>query len=314
MNLKTLSLTLSALFSASPAFAQAVLKPSESAAAPEDKPSPFNHEAQVNFSGMLNQGNISLISGKTQGYYQLRYLRHSLRFEGALGIAGQAQDTDNNPATGFETALQDNINTLANGKLRYDFFLSSLDTVYSAYTLSHDTATNLSMRNRVEAGYRRFLFQQPKHSLSVETGLVYSLDYAPLDGDSNDDGKVNVFRDRSRFENTGGVVAGRFMLAYTVSLLEILTLNQTVELLPNIFPEVEAPFEQARFNPAADNKLGILEATVLTSNTQINVNLTKNLTAGMVITFLYDNGAIARRNAYSNADLSVAASLGLKLL
>ena len=113
MNLKTLSLTLSALFSASPAFAQAVLKPSESAAAPEDKPSPFNHEAQVNFSGMLNQGNISLISGKTQGYYQLRYLRHSLRFEGALGIAGQAQDTDNNPATGFETALQDNINTVA---------------------------------------------------------------------------------------------------------------------------------------------------------------------------------------------------------
>jgi hypothetical protein len=143
---------------------------------------------------------------------------------------------------------------------------------------------------------------------------VYSLDYAPLDGDSDGDGRVTVYKDRSRFERTGGTVAGRLMMAYSVTVLDILTLNQAVEVLPNLFPDVEAPYEKTRFNANADNKLGVLEATVITSNTTVNVSLTKNLTAGMVLTFIYDNGAIARRNAYSNADMALAASLGIKLL
>jgi len=296
-----------------PALAQPVLKMTEAAAAPEEKPSPLVQEAQVNFSGLLNYGNINLLSGKVSGFYQIKLLRHSLRVEGAAGAAGQATDTDANPANGFETSLQENLNTLGNARIRYDFYITPADTVYTSYLLAHDTATNLTMRNRVEGGYRRFLFQQPKHSLSMEMGLAYSLDYAPLDGDTNHDGKVSVFDDRSRFEVTGGTVAGRLMVAYSVTVLDILSLNQTVELFPNLFPYVEAPFESTRGNPSADNKLGLLEATVLTSNTAINVSLTKNISAGMVLTFVYDNGAIARRNAVSNADMALAGSLGLKL-
>jgi hypothetical protein len=296
------------------ALAQPVLKPAETAAAPAAAPSPLTHENQVNLAGVFSGGNVNMVSGKGNGYDQLKFLRHALPFHATAGVSGQAVDSDKDPATGFRTALQDNLATWLNGRMRYDFFLSENDTLHASYFLGHDAATNFTQRNRIEAGYRRFIFQQPKESLSVETGLVYSLDFAPMAGDTDGDGRVNVFKGRSRLEKTGGTVEGRLLVSYSLALSDVVQLQQTVDVFPNLFPEVEAPFESARVNPAADNKLGLLEASAITSLTQVNVAPSKNITAGMALAFVCDSGAIARRNAYSNADISLAGSPAVNLL
>jgi hypothetical protein len=292
--------------------AHAQVAAAEKAADAGDLDAGFAQEAQATMSGLFSSGNVSQLSGKAAGMYQLRYLRHQLRLEGGASVAGTAVDTDANPATGFETPLHKNLNQVLNARLRYDFFVTRNDTLYTALSPSHDSAQNLTARFRVEGGYKRYLFRTDTQTLGVETGLVYTLDYAPFDGDSNGDTLVKVTEDRSRFENTGGNVGGRLLLAYGLKLTDLVTVNQTVELIPNLFPEVEAPFETARVNASGDNKLGFLEATILTSNTNVTASLYKNLAVGMVLTFVYDAGAVARRNAYSNADLQVAGTLTYK--
>lgn len=305
------ALLLAALtvLSRGPAHAQQKVVP---AAAPDSNIVPFSQESALGVSGVFNAGNISALSAKANGFYQARYRRHSFRVELAGGVFGQAVDTDTNPVNGFEVALYNNINTQLLGKARYDFYATEDDTVYTAFSPAHDSAGNLAMRWRAEAGYRRFLFRLPNQSLSVEAGLVYSLDYAPLEGDTDGNGKVDT-KDRLRFEKSGGTVGGRIMVSYAMAITDRVTASQGVELVPNFFPAVEAPYEQARYSPGADNKLGFLEATTVASTTNITVSLTSSISAGGVLAITYDNGALARRNAYSTTDISTSLALNAKL-
>lgn len=282
-------------------------------AADTSLPPAFTQESAGSVGGLFTAGNIFQISGKASAFYQARFLSHGLRLEGAAGIAGQAVDADHNPANGFETPLQNNLNQILNGRVRYDYFITENDTLYTSVFLSHDSAQNLTLRGRVDGGYKRFIFKTETQSLGAEVGAVYTLDFAPLDGDSNGDGKVNIY-DHNRFEKSWGNVGGRMLLSYNLSITDVVSLIQTVEVIPNLFPEIEAPYEKSRLGPLADNKLGFLEATIVTSNTTITASVAKNLAASLVVTLIYDNGAIVRRNAYSNADMAMAASLSYKFL
>lgn len=292
------------------------VKPAETAAkAPEPKPEEkeaIRHEAQASMAGLFAAGNTSSLAARAGGHYQLRLYNHGLRLELGAGLVGQAQDTDEDPASGFEVPLQNNSHTQANGRLRYDFFISQNNTAYLSGFALHDSAANLELRLRAELGYRRYIFNEKNHALSAELGGVYTIDRAPFDGDTNKDG-VTDMTDENRFEENGGSVGARIMVAYSNALTDTLTLTQTLELVSNLWPELEAPYEQARIDEDADNMIGIGEATTFGSNTALAVALRKNLALALNLTLLYDNAAVSRRNAYTNYDFTTSISLTYKL-
>ncbi|MBN2362476.1 MAG: DUF481 domain-containing protein [Deltaproteobacteria bacterium] len=288
-----------------------VAKPTEKAAAQVEVKADVTHEAQASLGGFFAAGNTSSLAGKADGFYQLRAFRHGLRVEAGGGLAGIAVDTDGNPATGYEIPLDKNINTLLNGKLRYDFFFTEEDTGYASVFGLHDSAAKLATRIRAEAGYRRFIFHQDKHALSIELGAVYTIERAPYDGDTNADGKIDL-GDDVRFEKSGGSAGTRLMLAYVNALSENLALSQSFEVIPNLWPELEAPYERARVDTGADDKLGIAEATTCAATTALTLNPAKNLALSFLLGVGYDFGAVARRNAYTNYDVNTSIAVSYK--
>lgn len=287
------------------------VKPVEKAAAPVEVKADISHEAQASLGGFFAAGNTSSLAGKADGFYQLRAFAHSVRVEAGGGLAGTAVDTDGKPATGFELPLDKNINTLANGKLRYDYFFTDDDTAYVSMFGLHDSAANLSARLRAEVGYRRFIFNKPKHTLSIELGAVYTAERAPYDGDTNADGRINL-SDDVRFEKNFGSAGARLMVAYVNAISDSLALSQTVAVIPNLWPELEAPYEQARIDPAANNKLGIGEATTCSATTALTMNPAKNLSIAFLLGVGYDFAAVARRDAYTNYDINTSIAIGYK--
>ena len=309
-------------------------KPQETAAAlPKDEKTGTTHEAQGQLGTLLNAGNVLGASGKLGAFYAFRAGDHGVRVDLGLGLAALTADADLDPSNGFthinpdgttrEAGPLDNINTMANARVRYDWFLGDIGSVYASGFAFHDSAANLLMRLRADAGYRHYFFNVDKHALSGELGAVYTIDNAPFDSiDSNRDGKVSVWGDETRFEDSGGVFGARLALAYSNALLDNVTFTQMVEVVPNIFPDVEAPFEAgnptsippvpARIDPNGDNKLGFGEATIAASTTQLTVNLMTNLAVSVNLTLGYDNGAIARRNAYANYDVATSIQLAYK--
>jgi hypothetical protein len=292
-------------------------KPQEAAAAPQPAPaSDFQQEAQVTAGALFNDGNVSALVGRVGGYWQMKYLVHGVRLEAGAGLASLAQDPDADPSDGFDVPLGDagnRANTTANARARYDFFLSPNDSLYASGFAFHDSAANLLTRLRADLGYRRFFFNVEKHSLTGEVGAVYTIDSAPVGADTNKDGVIDL-NDETGFEKSGGTYGARFAVAYTNALLDNVSYTTTFEVVPNIFPDVDAPFEAARSTDhKGDNKLGFGEATIATWNNALTFNVNTNLNVGLNVAFLYDNGAVARRNAYTNHDLAVAFQLGYKL-
>jgi hypothetical protein len=302
-----------ALLCANVARAQAEpVKPLDKPAEPAPVVEEIKHEAQLNMTGFFSAGNVPSVSGKAAGYYQLRAFNHGVRVEAGAGATGLAQDVDKNPGNGFETPLERNVSTIATGKLRYDFFFLEDNTAYASFFGFHDSAANLGFRLRAEVGYRRYLFNKPKHTLSAELGAVYTADYAPMDGDSNNDGVVNT-SDRMRFDDGGGSAGARLMVQYVNAVTDTLAFSQTAEVIPNFWPSLEAPYEVDRISQGADNKLGPLEATTFISTTTLTMNLQKDLAVALNLIVSYDNAAIARRNAYTNYDVTTGATLIYKL-
>lgn len=317
--LSLLALPSAALAQVDPAKAADKSKPAEApAAAPAEAPKDFTQEAQATLGALFNDGNTSALAGRVGGYWQGRYLSHGLRFDAGAGIASVAQDPEADPADGFDLPLFDAknpMNTTALGRGRYDFFLGADDSLYGAGFAFHDSAANLAARLRGELGYRHFFFQVPKHAFSGEVGLVWTADNAPFDGDTNHDGQISV-ADDTRFEDSGGTLGARVMLGYTNALMDNLSYTSTLEVVPNLFPDVEAPFESARTgegDQTLDNKLGLGEATVAVWNHTLTANVSQQLGIGFALTLAWDNGAIARRNAYTNHDLAASLQLTYKL-
>jgi hypothetical protein len=265
------------------------------------------------------------------GFYGARYMQHGLRFDVGLGLAALAVDGDADPSNGFtkigpdglveEASLGDNINTSGFAKARYDFFLGDVGSIYAAGLFFHDSAVNLALRSRADVGYRHFFFNVPKHALSGEVGVVYTLDNGIFNvegADTNNDGKVSVWGDETAFEKSGGGVGARLAAASRNALMENVAFTQTVELIPNVsfgpdipvFGDVDAPFEAARNNNQGDNRLGLGEATIVNAVSTLIVSLSSNLSLGLNLNLVYDNGAIARRNAYTNHDVAMSATLG----
>ncbi|MFH1809217.1 MAG: DUF481 domain-containing protein [Pseudomonadota bacterium] len=294
---------------AAPADAKA--KPTEKAQDPAQPADQLSHESQVSLAAFFTAGNVSSLAGKLGGYYQLRYSVHGLRVEGGGGVTGIAQDTNGDLTDGFEVPLDKNFNTLGSGKLRYDFFITESDSAYTSALAVHDSAANLELRMRAELGYRRLFLHEKKHALTAELGAVYTIDRAPFDGDTNGDGKTTL-ADTSRFEDTNGVGGARVLVSYTNALSDNLAFIQTLEVVTNIWPDVEAPFEQSRVDAAGDNKLGPFEATTFASSSAVNLSMSQNLAVGFNLTFLWDNAAIARRNAYQNYDVATNLVLAYK--
>jgi len=287
-------------------------KPKEQAADPTaPAPAEITHEAQASLAGFFAAGNVSSLAGKAEGYYQLRAWDHGARVEAGGGLSGVAVNTDEDPATGFELPLDKNINTLLTGKVRYDYFITNEDTAYTSLFALHDSAANLFARSRAEVGYRRFLFNQNKHALAAELGAVYTIENAPFDGDTNGDGQTNL-EDDLRFEDNGGSVGARVMVAYSNGLSDHLAFNQMFEVVSNLWPEIEAPYEQARIDADADNMVGIGEATTFASKTALTVNPADNLSFSFMVGVAYDNAAIARRNTYTNYDVTTSLTLSYK--
>jgi len=341
-------LVVSVMFLAVPAFAQtpttatavAKEKPQEAAAViPAEIKPDLVQEAQGSVGTLFNGGNVQGASGKLGGFYGFRYLNHGVRADLGLGLQALAVDEDADPSNGFtkingdgtlaEASLADNVNTSGFGKIRYDYFFGDVGSVYAAGLAFHDSAANLLLRMRADVGYRHYFFNVPKHQLSGEVGGVYTLDNAiftndpndPLAADTNGDGKVYVWDDETQFEKSGGVIGARLALAYSNAILDNVMFTQTVEVIPNIsfgpnipvVGNVDAPFEQARSdNNQGDNQLGLGEATIANAVTQLSVNLMSNLSIGLNLTLSYDNGAISRRNAYTNYDVATAIQLGYK--
>ena len=181
------------------------------------------------------------------------------------------------------------------------------------------------LRLRGDVGYRHFFFNVPKHTLSGEIGAVYTVDNAIFEtdlavADTNKDGRVFVWGDETRFEDTAGVLGARLALVYNNALMDNVTFSQSVEVIPNlsfgpdllVVGDVDAPFEAQRNGGIGNNKLGLGEATIANSSTQLTVNIGTNLSVGVNLTLGFDNGAIARRNAYTNYDVATAIQLGYK--
>ncbi len=315
-------------------------KPQEAAAALPAAPPPseLTQEAQGSVGALFNGGNVQGAAAKVGGFYQLRLLQHGLRFDLGLGMAALAVDEDLDPKNGFTKLLQDgttedanaldNVNTNGFAKLRYDFFVGDVDkavgSVYAAGLVFHDSAVNLLARLRADVGYRHYLFNVPKHTLSAEVGGVYTVDNAIFnvdDADTNADGRISVWGDETRFEDSGGVVGARVAIAYSNAVLDNVTFTQGIEVIPNlsfgtgipVFGNVSAPFESARSdNGEGDNELGLGEATIANSTSQLTVNLMSNLSLAVNLTIGYDNGAISRRNAYTNYDVATSFQLAWK--
>ncbi len=306
-------LLLSALLTAPALAAEELAKPTEKAGAqPVKEPEKVTHEAQASLAGLFATGNINSLAGKATAHYQLRAWQHGLRVEGLGGLTGLAENSDGVNSNGFETPLDQNIDSAAAGKLRYDYFFSELDSGYTSVFGGHDSAANLGFRFRGEAGYRRYFFNQKKHALSAELGAVYVIDQAPFDGDTNSDGEVNL-SDKLRFEENNGSIGARLMLGYVNALSEDLAFTQQLEVITNLWPELEAPYEQARVDAGADNKIGIGEATTLASKTSLGFALSKDLALSVNLDVLYDFAAIARRDAMTNHDISTSLALTYKL-
>lgn len=286
--------------------------PKETAAAPAEAKNEFKHEAQASLAGFFAAGNTSSLAGKASSYYQLRAFQHGLRFEVAGGLSGLAKDTDGDPANGFEEPLDAKLNTLLSGRLRYDYFLSAADSAYTSLAGSHDSSANLWGRFRAEAGYQRILYKHEKHSLSAELGAVYSIERGPFDGDSNLDGVVDL-ADETRFEANGGSIGARIRLNYLNAISDQVALTQSLEFVPNIWPALEAPYEQSRVDSAADNLLGAGQASTFASKTALTITPVERLSIGFLLDVLYDNAAIARRNAMTNYDVTSSVSLAYKL-
>ncbi len=309
-------------------------KPQEAAAAiPAEIKPEFVQEAQGTVGTIFTAGNVQSASGRVGGFYGFRYLQHGVRFDLGLGLASLAVDGDGDPANGFtkvdstgavvgEASLADNVNTSGFSKLRYDYFLGDIGSIYAAGLFFHDSAANLLLRTRADIGYRHYFFNVPKHSFSGEVGAVYTIDNAIFnveDADTNGDGRVYVWGDETEFEKSGGVVGARLAVAYSNALLDNVTFTQTFELIPNIsfgkdipvFGDVDAPFESARFGEG-DNALGLGEATIANAVSSLTINVSTNLSIGANLTIGYDNGAIARRNAYTNHDVALSGQLGYK--
>ncbi len=309
-------------------------KPQEAAAAiPAEIKPEFVQEAQGTVGTIFTAGNVQSASGRVGGFYGFRYLQHGVRFDLGLGLASLAVDGDGDPANGFtkvdstgavvgEASLADNVNTSGFSKLRYDYFLGDIGSIYAAGLFFHDSAANLLLRTRADVGYRHYFFNVPKHSFSGEIGAVYTIDNAIFnveDADTNGDGRVYVWGDETEFEKSGGVVGARLAVAYSNALLDNVTFTQTFELIPNIsfgkdipvFGDVDAPFESARFGEG-DNALGLGEATIANAVSSLTINVSTNLSIGANLTIGYDNGAIARRNAYTNHDVALSGQLGYK--
>jgi len=309
-------------------------KPQEAAAAvPAEIKPDFTQEGAGSLGSIFNAGNVQGASARVGGFYGARYLQHGLRFDVGLGLAALAVDGDADPSNGFtkidanglvgEASLADNINTSGFAKGRYDFFLGDVGSIYAAGLFFHDSAVNLLLRSRADVGYRHFFFNVPKHSLSGEIGAVYTLDNGIFNvegADTNGDGKIFVWGDETQFEKSGGVVGARLAASYSNALMDNVAFTQTVELIPNVsfgpdipvFGDVDAPFEAARNNNEGDNRLGLGEATIVNAVSTLLVNLSSNLTVGLNLNLVYDNGAIARRNAYTNHDVALSAQLGYK--
>jgi hypothetical protein len=296
----------------------------------------FVQEGQGNVGTLFNGGNVQGASGKLGAYYGFRYLNHGVRFDLGLGLAALAVDGDGDPSNGFtrvdstgvavgEASLADNFNTSGFGKIRYDYFLGDVGSLYAAGLGFHDSAANLLMRTRADVGYRHYFFNVPKHTLSGEVGAVYTLDNAIFNtdlalADTNGDGRVFVWGDDTTFEESGGVLGARLALTYANALMDNVTFSQGLEVIPNlsfgdqkVVGDVDAPFESLRdVKGQGDNKLGLGEATIVNSTSQLSVTVSSNVTLGVNLTLSYDNGAIARRNAYTNFDVATAIQLGYK--
>jgi hypothetical protein len=261
------------------------------------------------------------MAARAGGYYQMRYLSHGLRFDLGLGANAISIDRDLDPANGFEVGLfhKDNrLTTQANARARYDFFITDLDSLYGAGLFFHDSGANLLVRLRGDVGYRRFFFSVPKHSFSGEVGVVYTIDNAPFSGDTDGDGLVTI-DDNPTFEKSNGTLGARFMVAYSNALLDNLAFTTSLEVIPNIFPDVDAPYEAGDEalgikgrTSGGDNKLGLGEATIAISNSTLTYSLMSNLTIGLNLLMSYDNGGVVRRNAYQNHDVMLSAQLGYK--
>ncbi len=311
----SLALATPALAQVDPAKAADKSKPAEAVAAPPAEPAKdFTQEAQATLGALFNDGNTSALAGRVGGFWQGRYLAHGLRFDLGAGVASLAQDPEGDPEDGFDVPLFDQknpMNTTALGRGRYDFFLGADDSLFGAAFAFHDSAANLAARLRGELGYRHFFFQVPKHAFSGEVGLVWTVDNAPFDGDTNHDGAVTL-ADASRFEDSGGTLGARVMLGYTNALMDNLSYTGSIEVVPNLFPDVEAPFEVTR-SDGGDGKLGLGEATAAVWNNTLTANVNEQLGIGFALSFAYDNGAIARRNAIANHDVAASLQLTYKL-
>lgn len=289
------------------------VSPSEKAAAPVSAPiSHIKHEAQASLAGFFAAGNTSSIAGKTEGFYQLMAWKHGLRVELGGGVSGLAKDTDGDPATGFEEPLDQKLNTTAAARIRYDYFLSPLDSAYASLGSGHDSSANLWLRLRAETGYQRVLLSREKHTLSAELGAVYSVDRAPFDGDTNMDGVVNL-DDEVRFENNNGSIGARLRLTYLNAISDKVAFTQAIEVLPNLWPALEAPYERLRVDSGADNMLGLGEASTFLSKTALSVTPIDRLSIAFLLDMKYDNAAIVRRNAFTNYDITSSVSLAYKL-
>jgi len=276
-------------------------KTPEKAASEEAAPD-IVHTAQASLAGFFAAGNTSSLAGKTEAYYQLRAFQHGLRLELGGGISGLAKDTDGDPANGFEEPLDHKLNTLLAARLRYDYFFTKANSAFASLVGAHDSSANLQARFRLEAGYHRVVFTHGKHALDAEWGAVYSVERGPFDGDSNADGVVDL-ADETRFEANGGSVGGRIRVTYLNAISDQVALTQSLEFVRNNWPAIEAPYERSRVDAEADNLLTSGQAFTFLSKTALTVTPVKRLSIGFLFDVLYDNGAIARRNAMSNYDV-----------
>jgi hypothetical protein len=305
-------------------------RPAEQAATAPTASTP-PHEAEATVGAVLNGGNVQGAAVRIGGFYATRRGIHAVRADLALGLAALAIDADGDPANGFTrldadgtarpATMLDNVNSTAGVRVRYDVFVAEATSIYAAAVAQHDSALNLLVRLRGDVGGRQFLFLLPRHSLALELGGAYTVDDGIFDAtaaDTNGDGRVSVWGDRTSFEKSGGVLAARIAVAYANTLVDGVSFSQTLELLPNlsiaadipVVGTVDAPFEQARLD--GDGRLGFGEATLANAVTTLSVQAGVGLALGVTLTFGYDAGAIARRNAMTTADATLAVQLGYR--
>ncbi len=187
-------------------------------AAPEEDETAWS----VNAGAVVNTGNTESWTLNAGTNFRLVRGRHGLGAEWAFNYGRANLFTD-----GVDEAIDTVRNS--NARLRYDFFLSDMDTLFLALSHRWDTFAGLDTRLQGQVGYLRYFLRDEGHKLWGEVG--YDITFDNFDYGSGEDPECVETDDAPC---TQVVHAARLYVGYDNQINENVRFTTGLEALINV--------------------------------------------------------------------------------